>query len=271
MRIAVAQVTTGAEVQQNLDLIAEWTADAAAQGAELVVFPEAAQRAFGNPLKEIAEPLDGWFAQQVEKIAEEHGVLVVVGMFTPGQPSEEGAERVTNTLLISDGEQLKVSYDKIHLYDAFGFQESKTVQPGAEPVTVKVSGATVGFATCYDVRFPHLFQHYARRGASATILPASWQSGPGKVAQWKTLVTARALDSTQFIIACGQALPNGTDPEKPASAPTGVGHSLVVSPTGSVIAEAGEGPELLIVDIDPADVQEARKRIPVLENARDLR
>ncbi|WP_147104583.1 carbon-nitrogen hydrolase family protein [Nesterenkonia populi] len=270
MRIAVAQITTGADVQKNLKLVAERTAEAAEQGAEVIVFPEAAQRAFGNPLGEIAEPLNGPFARRVEEIAEEHGVVVVVGMFTPGQPSEEGRDRVANTLLISDGEQLTLGYEKIHLYDAFGFQESKTVQPGEDPLTARIGGATVGFATCYDVRFPQLFQHYARQGAAVTILPASWQSGPGKIAQWKTLVTARALDSTQFIIACGQALPAGTDPEELAPAPTGVGHSLVVSPTGQILAEAGEGPELLVVDIDPSDVEEARQKIPVLENARPM-
>lgn len=270
MRIAVAQITTGADVRENLKLIAEQTKAAAEQDAELVVFPEAAQRAFGNPLAEIAEPIDGPFAQQVGKIAEEHGVVIVAGMFTPGQPSEEGRERVTNTLLITDGEQLRTGYDKIHLYDAFGFQESKGVEAGQKPVTVRVGGAAAGFATCYDVRFPQLFQHYARSGAALTVLPASWQPGPGKADQWKTLVTARALDSTQFLVACGQALPPGTDPEEQSPAPTGVGHSLVVSPTGQILAEAGEGPELLIVDIDPAEVEEARKRIPVLENARPL-
>ncbi len=187
----------------------------------------------------------------------------------PGQPSEEGAERVTNTLLISDGEQLKVSYDKIHLYDAFGFQESQTVQPGAEPVTVKVSGATVGFATCYDVRFPTSSSItraavHQRPSCPPHGSPARAKSRSGRRSSPPGPWTRRSSSSP-----AGRRCPKGQTwrsawPRRPVWA------LLVVSPTGSVIAEAYEGPELLIVDIDPADVQEARKRIPVLQNARDL-
>ena len=136
---------------------------------------------------------------------------------------------------------MEASYDKIHLFDAFGFRESRTVAPGVEPVTIDVDGVTVGLATCYDVRFPGLFQALADQGATVTLLPASWGAGPGKRAQWDLLTRARALDSTSFLLAAGAgAIRRRSGYRCAASAPTGIGGSVAVSPLGEVIAQLGE-------------------------------
>lgn len=267
MRIAAAQIVTGEDPQQNLELVRQWTARAAAAGAELVVFPEATQRAFGHRLTPIAEAVDGPWAQEVHRIAKRHGVVVVVGMFTPASPTEEGKPRVRNTLL-GVGPSVVVSYDKLHLYDAFGFQESQNVEAGDRVVQFPTRGLTFGMATCYDIRFPQLFQTHARAGAQATLVPTSWAPGPGKVEQWRTLAVARALDSTQYIIACAQGVPAAAGVDAPEGAPTGVGHSMIVSPTGEILAEAGEEPELLVADIAAETVEKARSALPVLANAR---
>lgn len=267
MRIAAAQIVTGEDPQHNLELVEQYTADAAAQGVELLVFPEATQRAFGYPLTPIAEHIRGQWAEAVHAIAKRFGVIVVVGMFTPGDPNSEGRPRVKNTLLAA-GPSVFVSYDKLHLYDAFGFQESKGVQAGDRVVQFPALGLTFGLATCYDIRFPQLFQAHARAGAQVSLVPTSWAPGPGKVEQWRTLAVARALDSTQYVVACGQGLPEAAGVEPPDGAPTGVGHSLIVSPTGQIIAEAGEEPQLLIADITAEAVEEARAKLPVLANAR---
>lgn len=273
MRIALAQIVTGKDTEANLELIAQWTARAAEQGAEVVVFPEAAHRAFGHSLTSIAEPLDGPWATRVREIAAAHHVVVVVGMFTPGEPNEEGKPRVSNTLLVTGpaagGQSVETAYQKIHLYDAFGFQESTTVQPGSQPVRFDAGGLRFGLATCYDIRFPQLFQAHARAGAHATILPASWQPGSGKVEQWKVLAQARALDSTQYVIACGQGLPEAAGVDAP-DGPTGVGHSLIIAPNGTILAEAGDAPELLIADLDVQTVEKTRTQIPVLDNAKPV-
>ncbi|MGO1192317.1 MAG: carbon-nitrogen hydrolase family protein [Nesterenkonia sp.] len=269
MRIAAAQIVTGEDPQQNLELVDRWTADAAAAGAQLVVFPEATQRAFGHRLTSVAEDIGGPWGENVHRIAKRHGVVVVLGMFTPAEPTEEGKPRVRNTLL-GVGPSVMVSYDKLHLYDAFGFQESQNVQAGDRVVQFPMRGLTFGMATCYDIRFPQLFQAHARAGAHATVVPTSWAPGPGKVEQWRTLAVARALDSTQYVIACGQGLPAAAGVDAPEGAPTGVGHSMIVSPTGEILAEAGEDPELLVVDIDAEAVEKARAALPVLDNARDL-
>jgi len=186
---------------------------------------------------------------------------VVAGMFTPDPDG-----RVRNTLLVTGG-GVEAHYDKIHLFDAFGFAESATVATGAAPVTVEPDGVTVGLATCYDVRFPGLFQRLGDLGARLVLMPASWGAGPGKRAQWDLLVRARALDSTCVVAACDQADPVTVGRERSA-APTGIGASLVASPFGEVLAQLGEAPDLLVHDVDPESVEQARAAVPVLANRR---
>ncbi|MEU6409373.1 carbon-nitrogen hydrolase family protein [Microbispora sp. NPDC046933] len=260
MRVAIAQVNSGPDPEDNLRLVREWTARAADTGADLVVFPEAMMRRFGLPLREVAEPVDGPWADGVRAVARESGRTLAVGMFTPAPDG-----RVRNTLLLT-GPDVDAAYDKIHLYDAFGYRESDTVAPGTEPVTATVAGVRIGLATCYDVRFPGLFTRLARQGAQVVVLCASWGDGPGKLDQWRLLTRARALDSTTFVVACGQASP--PDGTGAGSAPTGIGHSVVVSPWGRSLAEAGPQARLIDVEIDPDEVARARAAIPVLADAR---
>ena len=257
MRIAVAQILSGTDPADNLRVVRDYTGQAAEAGATLVVFPEATMCRFGVPLAPIAEPVDGPWADGVRRIAADANITVIVGMFSPADSG-----RVYNTLL-AVGPGLNAHYDKIHLYDAFGFTESRTVAPGREPVVITVDGVGVGLTTCYDLRFPELFTTLARRGAQLIVVSASWASGPGKLEQWTLLARARALDSTSYIVAAGQAYPG--EPLA-SSAPTGVGGSLVVSPFGEVVMSAGADPELLVTDIALDRVTEARETIAVLRN-----
>jgi predicted amidohydrolase len=195
-------------------------------------------------------------------VAERTGVLIAAGMFTP---AEDG--RVRNTLLFTGGGH-HVGYHKVHLFDAFGFAESATVAPGEGIVVVDLGELTLGLAICYDVRFPELFRALADRGADAILLPASWGAGPGKREQWELLVRARALDSTSWVLACGQADPRASGVTPSSKAPTGIGHSIVADPYGTVTDSLGPGPGLLVVDIDTTTVESARKEIPVLANRR---
>lgn len=269
MRVALAQVITGRDPADNLRLLEEYARRAKDGGAELVVFPEAMMRAFGNSLLDIAEPLDGPWASQVRSIADELGLVIVAGMFTPGSPSESGSPRVRNTLLAT-GPGVETSYDKIHLFDAFGFAESDTVEAGTEPVTFDAGGLTFGLATCYDIRFPALFTANAQRGAMVNIVSASWGSGPGKADQWQLLARARAVDTTTFVLACGQGDPATQGVEVKGAAPTGVGYSAVVSPFGQVLEALDGEPGLVFYDLDPAVVDDARTKLPVLANRRDF-
>jgi deaminated glutathione amidase len=260
IRVSLAQVTSSIDPDENLTTLESQTRRAAEAGSTLVVFPEAMMRRFGAPLHEVAEPLDGPWAESVRKIADSFGITVVAGMFTPADEA-----RVRNTLLIT-GPGVDAHYDKIHLFDAFGFAESDTVAAGEDPVTVPVGGLTVGFATCYDLRFPALFQKLGSMGAQLIVVPASWGSGPGKVEQWSLLTRARALDATAYVAACGQADPTASGETVTGSAPLGVGHSAVCSPSGEVLGALGPAPDLLTVDVDAAVVAEVRAKLPVLAN-----
>lgn len=262
MRIALSQFLADTDPARNLVTIEQRVHAAAERTADVVVFPEATMARFGIPLGGLAEPLDGPWASRVAELADAAGVLVVAGMFTPS-----GDGRVHNTLLLT-GRGIHDRYDKVHLYDAFGFAESDTVAPGERGVTCVLDGLCFGVATCYDLRFPRLFTHLAGRGAKAILVPASWGAGPGKLDQWRLLVRARALDSTAWVLACGQADPSSVGVEASSKAPTGIGHSLVTTPTGTVHAEAGAEPELLVVDIDEQTVDTVRTTLPVLEGTR---
>ena len=257
MRIALAQVSSTTDPSANLDLVREHTARAAAQNGELVVFPEATMHSFERSPVAAAEPLDGPWASAVRTIAAEHGVTIVAGMFTT-----TATQRVHNTLLVTGA--VESHYDKIHLFDALGYRESERIAPGEEPIVVEVGGVGVGLAVCYDIRFPALFTRLAQLGAQVIVVPASWAPGPNKVHQWRTLATARAMDSTCFVVACGPARPDGPDDSRP----TGVGHSLVADPYGTVLLELGDEPDLVVLDLDPAVVSQARSSMPVLRNAR---
>lgn len=259
MRIACAQILSGTDPSENLRTVQDYTRRAADAGARLVIFPEGTMSRFGVPLAPVAEPLDGRWADAVRAIADEAGVTVFAGMFTPAADG-----RVTNTVLATGG-GVEARYDKIHLYDAFGFTESDDVAPGREPLVVTVDGVKVGVTLCYDIRFPTLYAELADRGAELITVSASWGAGPGKLDQWTLLTRARALDSTCFIAATGQAYP-GPELAAATRAPTGVGGSLVSSPLGEVLGAAGADPQLLVCDVDIAEVDTVRQTLAVLRN-----
>ncbi|MFI8567391.1 carbon-nitrogen hydrolase family protein [Rhodococcus sp. NPDC078407] len=256
IRVSLAQITSGEDPAENLELIDTHARAAADAGSSLVVFPEATMRCFGGPIRKFAQPLDGEWANAVREIASDVGITVVAGMFTPA-----ANDKITNTLLVT-GPGVEASYDKIHLFDAFGFAESDTVAPGSDPLMVDISGVRVGFATCYDIRFPALFQKLGDLGAQLVVIPASWGSGDGKIDQWTLLARARALDSTTFVAACDQAEPAAAE----GSAPLGVGHSIVCSPTGQILGQLDATPGMLTIDIHTELVDAVRKSLPVLQN-----
>ncbi|HTK62278.1 MAG TPA: carbon-nitrogen hydrolase family protein [Pseudonocardia sp.] len=258
LTVAAAQLTSGADPAANLELVTDAIATAAARGARLLVTPEATMACFGTDLREVAEPLDGPWANAVRAAASEHGITAVVGMF---EPAEDG--RVHNTLLVAQPsrplDEEPARYRKMHLFDAFGSRESAVVAPGAELVSIEVEGVSVGLATCYDVRFADQFTALGRAGAELIVLPASWGDGPGKAEQWDLLTRARAADAQAWLLASDQAwtAPRGR-------APLGLGRSVLADPTGGVRARLGSEPGLLVAEIDTELVREVRERVPIL-------
>jgi predicted amidohydrolase len=221
------------------------------------VFPESSLRDFGDPgsdLSAFAEPLDGPFVAALTDAARAHSVTVVAGMFEVG----EDPARPFNTVVVIDEGGLRASYRKIHLYDSFGYQESNVMAAGPiEPVLFEIGDLTLGLMTCYDLRFPELARLLVDGGAQALVVPAAWVAGPRKVDHWRTLVAARAIENTAYVVAAGQPAPRYT------------GHSLIVDPRGDVLAEAGGDPGTVVsADLAADLVVEVRRENPSLANRR---
>jgi len=254
LRLTLVQQASSLDPAENRDALAA-VGRALEPGTDLVLLPEAFMRDFGaadSDLSACAEPLDGPFVERLTAFCDEHEVTVVAGMF---EVSDSG--KPFNTLVVVDGAGLRASYRKIHLYDSFGYCESDRLSGGeVEPVLVDVGGVRVGLMTCYDLRFPELARELVRRGAELLVLPSAWVAGPRKVDHWRTLVTARAIENTVFVAAVGQPGPRYT------------GHSVVVGPTGDVVAEVGDGDQVLTARFSSEELGRARADNPSLSNRR---
>ncbi|MCO6394899.1 MULTISPECIES: carbon-nitrogen hydrolase family protein [Corynebacterium] len=267
MRIVLAQFTSGPDKMRNLSRIEPQVREAARRGATLIVLPEAASHAFGaGRLDHQAEDTDGPFTQGLFSLAKELGVTIVAGSFRPAD-TVGSINRVYNTTLVLDGHSehpLILTYDKVHLYDAHSYHESRTVKAGDTLLTFRHGDATIGVATCFDIRFPEQFKELAAMGAHVIVVPTSWADGPGKLEEWRLLTRARALDSGVFIAAAGQSRPNHETEAGEKSGPTGIGFSTLVAPDGRRIVEAGYGPELLDADIDISHVAAVQEDVPLI-------
>jgi deaminated glutathione amidase len=261
MRVAMCQIPVGDDPKENLEQIQAAVAQAAAGGADLAVFPEAAQARFGNDLAAIAEPLDGMFVTELRRAAREHGTAVIAGVF---EPAEDG--RVYNTAVAIDAAgSLTGSYRKLHLFDAFRFRESEAVAPGDTPVVVDLAGARIGLITCYDIRFPELARALIDRGAEVLVIIAAWAQGVFKEEHWTTLARARAIENTTWVVAVDKA-PDLTDP--PRGGRTGVGRSLLIDPMGVACHDLGPGPAVRIADVDLSVTAQVRATLPSLSHRR---
>lgn len=248
--VALVQTVSDLEPAANRAALA----DLVPADADLVVLPEAFARDFGpagSDVSAYAEPTDGAFAGTVEQVASERGTTVVAGMFeTSADPA-----RPFNTLILRGA--ARTDYRKIHLYDSFGYRESDRLTPGSlHPVVADVHGFRIGLMTCYDLRFPEHARALVALGAEVLVVPSAWVAGPRKVEHWRTLLRARAIENTAYVVAAGQPGPRYT------------GHSLVVDPHGEVVAEAGTEPDTVRATLRGESLAEARRTNPSLLNRR---
>jgi len=252
--IAVAQFAPGTDKTGNLAVIRELAALAASRGARLVVFPEYSSfftAGLGEQSVAAAEPLDGPFVAQLSAIARELGVHLVAGMVE----TTDDAARLSNTIVAVDPSgALVAKYRKIHLYDAFGQCESDWVVPGPveEPETFELGSLTVGIQTCYDIRFPEVTRRLVDAGADLVLVPSEWVRGPLKEQHWRTLVTARALENTVYVVAADQA------------PPIGAGNSMIVDPMGVELATIGEIQDVALAWLSAERIARVRTVNPAL-------
>jgi len=206
--------------------------------------PEAAVRA--------AQSVDGEFGAAVVDASREYEIAVAAGMFTPHE------SRARNTLLLADRGELTAVYHKVHLYDAFSYLESDLIEPGSDsPPVVDIDGVPVGFATCYDLRFPELFRVLADRGAQVLAIASAWVAGPLKEEHWFTLLRARAIENTSYVVAADQC------------GRKGIGRSAGFDPMGLPLLDLGTAAGALgFVDVSPDRIAEARRTLPALAHRR---
>ncbi len=256
MKIALAQMGAGKEPAENLKRAEQYAADASQQGTKLLIFPEMfmALPPKNSPLSAIAEPLDGPFVTILAKIAQKHTLHIVAGIWE----KIPGEERVYNTvLLLSADGAILTFYRKLHLFDALQVQESRTIKLGeALPLVASVNEFTCGMAICYDLRFPELFRHLALQGANVLLIPSAWYAGSVKEEHWLTLLRARAIENTCYVVGVNQ------------TGSAFCGRSVVFDPFGVPVVDAGEEERLLLAELHAKRVADVREKLPALQHIR---
>ena len=260
VKVAAVQFESQADPATNLHHLRSLRLDASLEGASVIVLPEAAQRAFGtapDPLTAQAESLEGPFVGGLVEVAEATGSVLVAGMFEEsGDP-----QRPFNTTVVADENGVVATYRKIHLYDALGVTESDWVTPGEAGgenlVTFVAGGATFGVLTCFDLRFPELARSLAVAGAEVLCVGAAWNAGKAKRSQWEILTSARAIESTCYLVAAAQPSPRFC------------GTSRILDLYGAPLAQAGEDGEAIVTaELDLEALAKIRVAMPVLSSLR---
>lgn len=255
MRVAAGQFAVTPDWQTNARISINLMQQAAAQSCRLLVLPEALlARDDHDPDLSVksAQQLDGGFLSHLLEESHRNEMTTILTLHIPTT-----AGRAANTLVVLREGKILAQYQKLHLYDAFAMQESKRVDAGNQlPPLITIDGVKVGLMTCYDLRFPDMALALALQGAEILVLPAAWVRGPLKEHHWATLLAARALDTTCFMIAAGEC------------GNRNIGQSRIIDPLGITLAGAGMSPQLLCSDLNLDSLQQVRAQLPVLANRR---
>jgi predicted amidohydrolase len=272
MRVTAVQLSSQADVDQNLSRVVHWVERAAREGSELIVLPENFAF-FGDEerKREVAEDLSapGPVTRTLSELARRLGVFLVGG----GMPERSSdPEKPYNTSVLFDREgALLAAYRKVHLFDvslADGteLRESRATSAGSTPSVTALGAPRVegtpklGMTVCYDLRFPELFRALGALGATVVTVPAAFTLTTGKD-HWHVLLRARAIENQTFVVAAAQ---HGSHPRGRRT----YGKSLVVDPWGDVLAQAGEGEGLASATLDFSYLMKVRAELPCLTHRR---
>ncbi|MBS2968550.1 carbon-nitrogen family hydrolase [Metabacillus sp. KIGAM252] len=188
----------------------------------------------------------------LSELAKKNSVNLIAGSI-----AKKSGHKVTNTMLIFDREGTLVhEYSKLHLFKLMN--EHHYLTAGKESGLFTLDGLNCAGFICYDIRFPEWMREHASNGAEVLFVAAEWPLP--RLQHWRSLLIARAIENQAFIVACNRS---GSDPHNQFA-----GHSLVIDPWGNVIAEAGEGEEVLRAELDLSEIAAIRKQIPVFEDRR---
>ena len=262
---AAIQLNSQPDIERSLNEAYRFVEKAAEEGAELICLPEnfaflGEERTMFDSAPEIANAVE----EKLPRWAEKFGVFLLGG----GYPAPAGDGKVYNrSMLIKPTGETAAVYHKIHLFDAVvsedeTYRESAHVEGGKPEAVVYESDdlPTIGFSICYDLRFPELYRELMTRGAKLLTVPSAFTKPTGR-AHWETLLRARAIENSAYVIAPAQT---GTHGEKRQT----YGHSTIINPWGEVVADAGVEPGFITAEIDINVIEEVRRKLPSVHHRR---
>jgi deaminated glutathione amidase len=264
-KAAMIQMRSGLKPAANIDAAVRLINEAKSAGAEYVLTPEmtnilAAKREqlFGAIGAEETDPS----LATLRELARQLGVYIHIGSLAVSLSPERAVNR---SFLVDPKGNIAARYDKIHMFDVDladgeSYRESRNYRPGEQAVLADLPWGRLGLTICYDLRFPALYRALAEAGATMLAIPSAFTKQTGE-AHWHVLVRSRAIENGCFGFAAAQGgkHENGRDT---------YGHSLIVDPWGRIIAEGGTDPGVVMAEIDPAEIVNARARIPSLQHGR---
>ncbi len=269
---ACVQLRSTADVERNVAEAERLIRRAVGYGAALVATPECTP--YLGPWEDrarIAEPVDGPIATHFAGLARSLGVHLLIGSFPEVVLQDDGSRdpvKAYNTsLLFGPNGALLSTYRKLHLFDVdvpggVTLRESHTTVAGDRVVTCDTALGVLGLSICYDLRFPELYRALADQGAQLITIPAAFTLDTGKD-HWHALVRARAIETQSWVLAPGQWGRHGDRGIRRS-----YGHSMIVDPWGTVVAECGDGEGLCLAEIHRDRVRTVRQGMPVAQHRR---
>ncbi|HEY2160054.1 MAG TPA: carbon-nitrogen hydrolase family protein [Solirubrobacteraceae bacterium] len=264
MRAGAVQLNSTEDLDRNLTTADRLVREAVARGAELVVLPEKwSVLGTREQMSAAAQPLDGECITWARSAARELGIDLLAGSIVE---RVEGQEKTANTSVhIGPDGEIRAVYRKIHMFDVevdgVVYAESRAFEPGETVVVSELAeGVVLGMSVCYDIRFPELYRILAVRGAQVIAIPSAFTLATTRD-HWEVLVRARAIENQCFMVAANQIGSSGAGDRSG-------GRSLIVDPWGLVLATAPDEETAIVADLDFANQDAIRARLPVLSHRR---
>lgn len=264
-KAAMIQTRSGLKPATNIDDAVRMIGEAKSAGAEYVLTPEMTnilvakrEQLFAAVVEEEADAS----LATLRELARKLGVYIHIGSLAIKISPDRAANR---SFLVDPKGDIAARYDKIHMFDVDladgeSYRESRNYRPGELAVLADLPWGRLGLTVCYDLRFPALYRALAEAGATMLAIPSAFTKQTGE-AHWHVLIRTRAIENGCFVFAAAQGGKHENGRET-------YGHSLIVDPWGRILAEGGIEPGVVMAEIDPAEVANARARIPSLQHGR---
>lgn len=265
MKLGLLQLEIeGGDVETNLDRALAGIEDAARRDVDLLALPELWNVGFFafDQYESAAEPIDGPTLSRIAEAAAAHSMGILAGSVVEDlgespveTPAEDG---LSNTAVLFDGEGSRLAHYRKHHLFGYESEEATRLTPGNSLGVAEFEGFTVGITTCYDLRFPRLYERLLDAGVDLLLVPSAWPYP--RVEHWNLLTRARAVENLAYLGAV-----NGVGSFDDASL---VGRSAIIDPWGTTLAGTGDDPDMLVADIQPDHVATIREEFPALRDRR---